>query len=276
MQYGQRVLQKGMNGPDVEELQIRLAGFRGTILDGDFGPGTELQVVQFQRGFMKMKKPTGIIDQNTMAAIDQFAEQYPIDFTALKCPCGVCGGFGQGRFKGEYVANMPKIEQYHLYEYPGLHRMLLWAVRAVFFYVPDYKFVITSGYRCQVRNEQTEPKRSSTNHRGKAIDLDVPGKTSADKRDDMKRCDQIRGIIVEKSNAQIGWNAANRKALEPSQIAPTWIHYDVRCYDQKYLEDRFFCKSLAELNNKQPITSRKITSRKRSLSRNVVSKGKRR
>jgi len=24
----------------------------------------------------------------------------------------------------------------------------------------------------------------------------------------------------------------NRKAIEPSYIAKTWIHYDVRCYDQ--------------------------------------------
>jgi hypothetical protein len=252
MEYGQRILKRGLTGPDIEELQIRLAGFRGTILDGEFGPGTELQVFQFQRDFMGLKEPTGIVDRDTLESLDKFAEQYPLDFNALKCPCGVCSGFGQGRFKGEFIAQQPKIEKNHLYEYPGIHRMLLWAVRAVFFYAPEYKFRITSGYRCGVRNEQNE--RSSTNHRGKAIDLDAIGKPGEDKRDDMNRCDKIRGIIVEKSNAQIGWDAANRKSFEPSQIAPTWVHYDVRCYDQKYLEDRFFCKSLEELNKKTSIT----------------------
>jgi hypothetical protein len=260
MHYGQRILKRGLKGPDVEELQIRLAGFRGTIPDGDFGPGTELQVLQFQRDFMKMQELTGIVDRETMTAIDTFAEQYPIDFDALKCPCGVCDGFGQGRFKGEYIPNQPQIEKNYLYEYPGIHRMLLWAVRAIFFYASDNKFIITSGYRCGIRNEQIG--RISTNHRGKAIDLDVVGDPGEDKRDDMNRCDTIRGLIIEKSNAQIGWNAANRRSLEPSHIAPTWIHYDVRCYDQKYLEDRFFCRDLEELNNKQPITRRRIISRK--------------
>jgi hypothetical protein len=251
MQYGQRVIKRGLKGPDVEELQIRLAGFRGTIPDGDFGPGTELQVFQFQRDFMKMQEPTGIVEQKTMAAIDQFAEQFPIDFDALKCLCGVCKGFGQGRFKGSYRHGKPKTEQNYRYEYPGIHRMLLWAVRAFFFYIPEHEFVITSGYRCGVQNKKT--KRKSTNHHGKAVDIDVPGKPDEDKREDMIRCDEIRGIIVGKSNAQIGWNAANRKSFEPSDIAPTWIHYDVRCYDRKYLEDRFFCTNLKELDNIQPI-----------------------
>jgi len=43
MEYGDRELKKGTKGLDVRELQIRLAGFRGTMPDGDFGPGTELQ-----------------------------------------------------------------------------------------------------------------------------------------------------------------------------------------------------------------------------------------
>ena len=34
-------LSRGTTGPDVVELQIRLAGFRGTMWDGIFGPGTE-------------------------------------------------------------------------------------------------------------------------------------------------------------------------------------------------------------------------------------------
>ena len=101
-----------------------------------------------------------------------------------------------------------------------------------------------------MRNRQT--KRSSTNHHGKAIDVDVPLAPGQDKRDDMNRCDGIRGLLVERSNAQVGWLASNRKALEPANIAPTWVHYDVRCYEPQYLDDRFFCRTEAELDGIPP------------------------
>lgn len=237
--YAERELKKGLTGEDVTELQIRLAGFRGTLPDGIFGPGTELQVVSFQRDFMNRSKPTGIADPETVAAIEEFGKQYPIDFDLLKCPCGVCNGFGQGRFKGKYRSGKPKIEAYYRYEYPGIHRMLLWAVRALFFYMKELDFIIASGYRCSVNNELKG--RTSTNHHGKAIDLDVALMPGEDKRDDMNRCERIRGLLVERSTAQIGWAAENRKSLEPANIAPTWVHYDVRSYDRRYLDDRFFC-----------------------------------
>jgi hypothetical protein len=251
MEYGERILQKTLGGPDVVELQIRLAGFRGTVPDGSYGPGTELQVVTFQRDYMKMQTPTGIVDGATMAAIDKLADDYPINFNQLKCPCGTCGGFGQGLFKGRYMAGKPKLEMYYRYEYPGIHRMLLWAARAIMFYMPEHKFVFNSCYRCSVNNKQKG--RSSTNHHGKAIDLDVENKPGEDRRDDMNKCDAIRGRLVETANAQIGWAANNRKALEPSNIAPTWVHYDVRCYEQKYLKDEYFCKTLKDLDNRKPI-----------------------
>lgn len=108
MQYGERVIERRHHGPDVEELQLRLAGFRGTVPDGDFGAGTELQVTKFQQDYMKMAQPTGIADRATLEAIDAFAEQYPIDFQALRCTCGGCEGWGQGRFKGQYRAGQPK------------------------------------------------------------------------------------------------------------------------------------------------------------------------
>ena len=228
-----------MNGEDVSELQIRLAGFRGTLPDGILGPGTELQVVSFQRDYMNLSKPSGVADQETMAALEEFAKEYPIDFNALKCPCGVCNGFGQGKLKGKYRSGKPKIEAYYRYEYPGIHRMLLWAIRALFFYMEEFDFIITSGYRCSVNNEQKG--RTSTNHHGKAIDVDVALLQDEDKRDDMNRCDEIRGLLVERSTAQIGWSAKNRKSLEPANIAPTWIHYDVRSYDRRYLAEKFFC-----------------------------------
>jgi len=245
MEYGTREIRKQHKGADVEELQIRLAGFRGTVPDGDFGPGTELQVVAFQRDYMGDPRPSGVVDKATMEAIDDFGKRYPLDFKALKCPCGVCGGFGRGLFPRSYRKERPKVEAFFLYEYPGIHRMLLWALRALMFRMPEHAFSITSGYRCSERNKQRG--RSSTNHHGKAVDVDVPLGSGEDKRDDMTRCDRIRGRLVELSNAQIGWGAPNRKSLEPSNIAPTWVHYDVRNYERKYLQDRFFCRNEREL-----------------------------
>jgi len=250
-EYGTRELKRGCQGPDVVELQVRLAGFRGTVPDGDFGPGTERQVMTFQRDFMKRRSPSGIVDRATMQAIDRLARKYPLDFRRLRCPCGRCGGFGSGRFKGVYLPGRPHAEAYHRYEYPGMHRMLLWAARGIFFYHPEHKFLITSGYRCSVDNDQRG--RSSTNHHGKAIDLAIVLRRGEDQRAGMAKCDAVRGRIVETAHGQIGWDATNCKALEPSSLAPTWVHYDVRCYEPKYLGDEMFCTSLKALDNRKPI-----------------------
>lgn len=107
---------------------------------------------------------------------------------------------------------------------------------------------ISSGYRCWTNN--LNRGRTSTNHMGKDIDFDFPLQDGEDKRDDSNRCDRFRGILTEKCYFQIGWGANNRKALEPSTIAPTWIHADVRCYNRKFLDDSYFVKSLDELDSK--------------------------
>ncbi len=244
MAFGDKDLQRKSKDTDVVELQLRLAGFRGTLWDGDFGPGTELQVIAFQRDYMKMQKPTGVVAAKTFAALDQFAAEFPIDFTAIRCKCGECAGFGQGRFNGKYKPGMPKTEAYHRREYPGVHKGILHSMRAANFYCAQAGFPsmqITSGYRCWVDNQQNG--RESTNHMGKALDIDFTLLPNEGKRDDVARCDQGRGILVEKSNFQIGWDAGNRKSLEPSSIAPTWIHMDVRSYELKYLADEFFVTS---------------------------------
>ena len=245
MAYGDAALGRGGKGGDVIELQMRLAGFRGTMPDGDYGPGTELQVMTFQRDVMGMTKPTGAADLGTIAAIAEFGGKWPVDFAQLRCPCGQCGGFGKGLRRGVYY-NKVKVEAYHRYEYPGIHRMLLWAYRAACFYAApkSWSLRINSGYRCEQDN--VIQGRTSTNHHGKAIDIDIANAPS--KRIDMERSDTLRGMLVEKSNAQIGWGAANRKSLEPASIAPTWVHYDVRSYAPIYLHDRYFVRDAAALN----------------------------
>jgi hypothetical protein len=249
MQLGDRTLKRGMQGKDVVELQLRLSGFRGTVWDGDFGPGTELQVVSFQKDYMGGANPSGVVDAAVIAALERFADEHKIAFDLLKCACGQCGGFGKGGFKGEYQSGKPHVEAFHRYEYPGIHKAILHAYRAAWFYAVktgNPAAVLTSGYRCWIRNEQK--RRSTTNHMGKAIDMDFPSQPGEDKRDDCLRCDNVRGVVVEKSNFQTGWGAHNRKSLEPSNIAPTWIHMDVRSFAPSYLDDAYFVKSAADLD----------------------------
>lgn len=235
-------LARGAHGPEVVELQMRLAGFRGTVPDGDYGPGTELQVQAFQRLVMKQAQPTGAADAATMAALARFGDDHPIDFAKLRCPCGQCGGFGRRQFAGLYNKGV-KLEVYNRYEYPGVHRMLLWTVRAAAFYVNalGWRLTINSGYRCAI--DSANHNRSSTNHQGKAVDLDIIGSEGTDQG----RCDTLRHLLEEKANVQRGWNVANRKSYEPSDIAPTWVHVDVRCYAPEYLDDRYFVLSNAAL-----------------------------
>ena len=248
LQRGNKSLQRGDKGADVVELQLKLNGFRGTVWDGDFGPGSELQVMAFQREVMKTPSPSGIFDANSFDALHEFEINNPIDFASIRCPCGQCDGFGQGRFKNKYRADKPKIEAYHRREYPGVHKAILYAFRAVCFHLKNHDFplpILTSGYRCWIHNEIKG--RRSTNHMGKAIDIDFPAQPGEFKRDDAERCDRARDLLVDKAGFQIWWHGNNRKALEPASIAPTWLNMDVRCYSQKYLADTFFVTDESQL-----------------------------
>ncbi len=247
MSFGSNTLKRDSEGSDVVELQLRLAGFGGNVWDGDFGPGTERQVMAFQSDFMKETNPSGEVDEKTFRALDDFAHKFLVDFKTMKCTCGQCHGFGKGRFKGEYRKGEPEIEAYHKREYPGIHRAIIESFRAAQFYAQKGGFdlpFITSGYRCWIDNEING--RQSTNHMGKALDYDFHRKPGEEDKDDRKRCDNVRDILVEKCNFQIGWSANNKKALEPSNIAPTWIHMDVRCYSQEYLDDKYFVQNINE------------------------------
>jgi len=244
MAFGDRTLRRHASGADVVELQLRLAGSRGTVWDGDFGPGTELQVMTFQRDVMNEAKPDGIVGPATFAALEHFTDDYPVDFEKLMCQCGQCDGFGNGLHRNEYQLGKPEAERYYLYEYPGIHVALIHSYRAVRFYSQRLGYpepLLSCGYRCHENNRQHQ--RTSTNHMGKAIDFDFPLKGGETKRDDRDRCDEFRGSMVEFGNFQIGWAASNRKALEPSEYAPTWIHMDVRNYERKYLDERYFVRS---------------------------------
>lgn len=89
---------------------------------------------------------------------------------------------------------------------------------------------------------------------GKALDFDInrPSGTSHGSKEDKDLMNSIRARMADTAEFQIGWSRKNRKALEPGSIAPTWIHMDVREYDRDpYLDDKFFVKSLEELDSKK-------------------------
>lgn len=279
MKFGNKPLKNGDKGKDVVELQLRLAGFSGTDWDGHFGANTKKQVVQFQKDFMKMATPTGIVDNTTFTALDTFANQFPIDFNQLKCKSRTndgnefctCNGFGQERYNKIYTkvskprdldwsrTGLKKMrERRHQYEYAGIHKAVLHTYRAFLFYADPTIFIsptITSGYRCHINNAYNSTYRGSTNHMGKALDFTFKVKSSIKK----KICNDARALLVEKCNCQIRWDVLNKKALEPGHpgrgkehTAPTWVHLDVREYEpDKYLLHHFFVVNAEELDAKE-------------------------
>lgn len=230
-------LKIGDKGNDVRELQIALCGFDGGVFDGIFGMGTEASVKKFQGEFMGVR-PTGKVDKHTIESIIDFGKKHPLNWNKLRCNCGVCDGFGRGLFKFKYREYKPKIEAYYNYEYPGIHRAVLWLAKAIKFYCSGSHVInVNSGYRCSENNKQNN--RTSTNHHGKAIDLVVVNTTPDKVCDDTNHAKKITAI---NSNIQVGWEKNNMKSLEPEKWSKSWLHVDVRSFNKKYLYDKFFVK----------------------------------
>lgn len=239
-------LHEGCIGVEVQELQIILSGFNGTIPDGDFGSRTEMQVKLFQSIYMNMRKPDGVVGPVTMKNLLLFGQRYPLNFDVLKCPCGECNGFGNNLYKNQYKQGKPRIERLNLYEYPGIHKIILWSYKAAQFYIENtYSTRIeeTSGYRCSIDNRRKG--RTSTNHHGKAIDSKF--KTDASELRFTNMYTDVEKLLLLYMNCQVGWAQLNKKAIEPNFLSPTWLHIDCRSFEGRYLLDNFFVKSEEEL-----------------------------
>ncbi len=260
--YGDcKVLKKGDKNELVREINIRLAGFGGNVPTDEFTQRTVDMVKQFQKDYMKVEQ-TGVVCGKMFKAIDEFDEKYIIPFNKIKCRCGGCTGFGKGKFTSQKQKGNIK-ELYRKYEYPGIHKTLLWTLKSTMFYLANndkshkLKFgKISSGYRCHIDN--TQHNRSSTNHMGKALDVHFYKNNATSSSE--KNCDIVRDkILINRSGAQLRWGNSNKISLEPSEkdrigsefIATTWVHYDVREFDLEFLDDKFFIKKLDDsLENK--------------------------
>jgi hypothetical protein len=271
------VVQKGDSGDIVEEINIRLSGFGGGVPNSAFDDVTELKVKQFQKDYMKKDSPSGKVDEDTAKAIDEFGQKYPLSdrfFEMLTCKCEKgCGGFGKGRYKNEYFEKKdkngkpkPHTEATHRYEYPGMHRSLLWAIRGLGFHLEkettfsaklDY---FSSGYRCN--DHSLTIQRLTVNHMGKAVDIHLSSKVNEawvspkNENESNVICEKVRKVCL-KSNAlgaQMEWGSANKFSLESTiDGAKSWVHVDVRMFVKKYLDDKYFCKTVQDMNGKSLI-----------------------
>lgn len=73
MKLGERILKKGCEGKDVEELQRLLVVVKkDIIITGYFGNQTENVVMKFQE--MNELKPDGIVNEKTLTAIKKIGK----------------------------------------------------------------------------------------------------------------------------------------------------------------------------------------------------------
>ena len=149
-----------------------------------------------------------------------------------------------------------KDELYHKYEYPGIHRSLLWGITALRYHLESksdtgakfYRF--SSGYRCH--DNDTVKKKGTTNHMGKAADI-LFYTRNGDKWSRPEDCNErnktveaVRMLCTEEDGlkAQYEWSDDNRFSMETTaQGAKTWVHIDIRQYKSPYLSDKFFVTS---------------------------------
>lgn len=279
---GTKVYQKGDEGDEVREINIRLTGFgKGLLPKKKFTDETEKAVSNFQKDFMQIE-PTGIADFKTLEAIDKFCEEYKEAISDYECPCTNssitgrpkkekrCTGFGKKQYKDKYKSTS-KTEKNYKYEYPGIHRSLLWGISAIKFYMKDTDYgvkTIFRGYRCWADNLHNphHPNRTSTNHMGKAADLHfTKNKSRAKKVEDLEYIRENffhKYLGAPKSGAGqthgFGWKK-NHFGLEPKKFnsgssgATTWVHVDVREFDKEFLDESLFA------NKQDKVIGKKLT-----------------
>jgi hypothetical protein len=242
-------LKNGDRGGLIEEINIRLTGFGGAVPSDEFTDLTEHAVRQFQRDFVGTT-PTGRVCGNTIFALDKFRDETRADidriFPQIKCPCGHCSGYGAG---GHSTDAFPRNAMSDREEYPGIHRSLIWMMKAMLFYLKKQQALgfafnnVSSGYRCHQHN--LIKRRTTTNHMGKALDLNF--NHCGGRVRDARSIQSIRDeIFIRLLGAQMGWSGVNKMGLESAaQGATTWVHVDVRQYEQRFKHHRFFVTSSA-------------------------------
>lgn len=257
---GKFCIKKGDKNELVREINIKLSGFGGNVPTDVFTDRTERMVKQFQRDYMKIPE-TGKVCGNVLKAIDEYCNKWAEKIINYKCLCHAsdskvkqadrCPGYGKGGKN----------------EHPGIHRTLLWGVSALKFYLSlqtTYKYRKTSaGYRCWAHNRSIP--RTSTNHMGKAIDIqfnDGSYEISGKAERNLKPLRAIRDqIYIKYLKAEEGWSIPsknNNYRLEPigtgKDQSYSWIHMDVALFETNYLKDNHFTKEQNLVIGKSVVT----------------------
>lgn len=269
----------GDSGRLVEEINIRLLGFGDILKSGkpwnQFTAETAQAVKNFQRDYMEVPA-TGVVCGAVLKALDQFRDKFTVDLASMKCDCGHCGGWGHG-YKNSSGVNWFKSKD-HPHpgaERPGMHRGLLWVLRAIKFFVDvkdadkGYRYLkIASGYRCWYNNKQHE--RTSINHMGSALDIHFK-KVGENTRCGNPGIEIVRNdIIVKRMPAQIGWKI-NRLCLEPKTFsngksgATTWVHIDVARFEAAWSADKYFVNTQEGANDTPLMEIARLESRNKLI-----------
>lgn len=253
----------GMSGALIEEVNIRLTGFGGSVkTDAEidkFTNHTELAVKKFQRDYMDVHD-TGRVCGDVLSALDEFALKFPIYIDQMKCRCGSCGGFGQ-RLRSSESVNIYDGRGKPILglEFPGIHRGLAWLFRSALFYtsVKDktlgYNFLkISSGYRCWHDNKMNG--RKTHNHMGNALDLQFSHGKSATRCTGLALDSLRKSIFIDRLGANMGWNIDYSASLETAkQGATSWVHVDVRQFSDLYKQERHYAGTQFSLDGERVV-----------------------
>ena len=246
----------GDKGPLIEEINIRLMGFGGTASEGksfeEFTTETEAAVRRFQEDYMGIA-PSGKVCGSLLVALDEFCTRHPIRFSSMLCQCNHCRGFGNRYRTSEKsgIKNKAGTGWANGVEYPGIHRALIWGFRAALFYTSvkdaalEYRFLkVSSGYRCWMDNKAHG--RRTNNHMGNALDLQFT-KGAATRRCEGADVNNLRSkIFIARMGAQLSWPNKNKLSLEPASAGATsWVHMDVREFEDRLKADRYYATSQA-------------------------------
>lgn len=235
----------------IREVNIRLAGFGGALPTDEFTDLTAKCIKQFQRDYMGVPE-TGKVCGSVLVALDKFYKEYPVQGFMAKaaCPCKKCTGYGNNRrgvSSGLNTAN----------EYPGLHRSLIWILKALNFYLKnEFKSkkmevaYIESGYRCIANNIQKG--RTSVNHMGLALDIHI--NKNGLRTSELSDMEYIRKNILAVKMGASEQRIDNKIYLEPKKFnngqdgALTWVHFDITKFPSNNFNDLYFKKTIEELN----------------------------
>ncbi|MBZ5689654.1 MAG: peptidoglycan-binding protein [Acidobacteriia bacterium] len=230
----------------------------GNILEpmkvtGTFDRRTRDSVMRFQKA---VGLPVnGAVDSNTFYAIDREAVLYPVLIYQLKCPCvtgandgpilcrctqhpnpAKCTGFGKGDYNGQYLLDGKKLgddtdisgeklDLYHMREYPGIDKAVIWAIRGLMRRAGVYRVKALSGYRCWADNyhhydDLRWHHRKQTFLMGRAIefcnDSDVGPCVETGANPNAAPCGEcarVRQVALTKCGFQLRWQEPERVSV---------------------------------------------------------------